>query len=223
MPETIVFLYINGLGDGKTTFKDKVIERWWKRAGIDLLHSHTNWYDEASFDDKLLVVEQKVDEMLDTYSGVALIGSSAGGSLAVNAFHKLKGRNVCAIVAHGRLRAGNYSDYHRMSLYHRAHLDTNKPSQSFFDGVAYAENITIPALTDQDKQRILVLSQLTDLVVPKDSMGIEGVQEHRSITFGHIGGFIAHLLACRGVIADFAQSSLNGSNQCAIEGFNKPQ
>lgn len=208
MSEKIGFLYINGLGDGKTTFKDRVVERWWKRAGFDIRHSHTDWYNGASFDEKLSEIEQQVDEMLRTFGGVAIIGSSAGGSLAVNAFHKLKDRNVCAVVTHGRLKAGDYPDSHRMSLHHRSHLDTKKPSQSFFDSVMYAEIQTIPALSDQDKQRLLVLTQLTDLVVPMDCMGIQGVQEHRSIAFGHSGGFVAHLLADRDIIADFAKNAL---------------
>lgn len=66
----------------------------------------------------------------------------------------------------------------------------------------------IPSLTADDRKRLLVLSQLTDLVVPLECMGVEGAQAHRSKTFGHTGGFVAHLLADRDIILRFAGAQL---------------
>ena len=209
MTERIGYLYINGLGDGSTTTKDKVVKWWWQRAGQSIQHAHINWYDSKSLDEKLGVIEQQANEMLTRFGGVAIIGSSAGGSLAVNSFYRLRDKNVCAISTHGRLRAGDYPDSHRMSLHHRAHLNTDKPSQSFFDSVMRAETEVIPRLTDQDKERLLILTQLTDLVVPMECMGIEGVQQHRSVAFGHSGGFVAHLIADRDMITSFATTQLH--------------
>jgi hypothetical protein len=205
--QEVGFLYINGLGDGATTAKDHIVHWWWKQKGLSIEHAHINWYDGKSFEDKLQVVSQKVDEMLSDFGCVAIIGSSAGGSMALNAFSHLKTRNVCAVIAHGRLRAGNYDN--RNSMHHRAHLDTPRPSQSFYDSVIHAEQEVIPSLSDDEKKGLLVLSQLTDLVVPLECMGIEGVEEHRSIAFGHSGGFVAHLLADRDIISTFAQSQLS--------------
>lgn len=206
MSEKIGYLYINGLGDGATTLKDRVVKWWWQRKGLDIQHAHINWYDGKSLEEKLATVEQKVDEMLSNFGGVAIIGSSAGGSLAINSFYRLRDKNVCAVSTHGRLKAGDYPDSHRMSLYHRAHLDTDKPSQSFFDSVTMAETQVILSLTEQDKERLLILTQLTDMVVPMDTMMIDGVKQHRSLAFGHSGGFIAHLLADRNMIAEFAET-----------------
>ena len=206
MSEKIGYLYINGLGDGATTLKDRVVKWWWQRKGLDIQHAHINWYDGKSLEEKLATVEQKVDEMLRNFGGVAIIGSSAGGSLAINSFYRLRDKNVCAVSTHGRLKAGDYPDSHRMSLYHRAHLDTDKPSQSFFDSVTMAETQVILSLTEQDKERLLILTQLTDMVVPMDTMMIDGVKQHRSLAFGHSGGFLAHLLADRNMIAEFAET-----------------
>jgi len=134
--QKIGYLYINGLGNGATTAKDRVVRWWWKRKGVDMQHAHVNWYDGKSFVDKRAAIEKKVHEMLGGFGGVAVIGASAGGSLALHAFSGLKNENVCAVIAHGRLRAGNY--HNRNSLHHRAHLDTPKPSQSFYDSVTRA-------------------------------------------------------------------------------------
>lgn len=201
--QEIGFLYINGLGDGTTTAKDRIVRWWWDRKGLDIQHAHINWYDGKNFEDKLQAVEQKVNEMLSNFGGVAIIGGSAGGSLALNAFDSLKDKNICAVIAHGRLRAGNYDN--RNSMHHRAHMDTPNPSQSFYDSVMHAEQEVIPTLSGDDKKRILVLSQLTDLVVPLECMGINGVKQHRSMAFGHSGGFIAHLIGDRDIISTFAQ------------------
>ncbi len=165
-------LYINGLGDGA---KDKLIMWWWKRASADFRHAQVNWYDGTSFDDWVAEIVGQADELIKQFGCVAIIGSSAGGSLAVNAFFQLRDKNICVVNAHGRLHAGNYTDGSRNSLYHRAHLDTDQPSQSFFDSVTHAENETLPNITDNDKAQILVLSQLTDLVVPTELLSIDGV------------------------------------------------
>lgn len=182
---------------------------WWRHAGVDFRHAQVNWFDGVSFKDRLAETAGKTDELIKQFGGAAIIGSSAGGNLALNTFFRLRDKNVCVINAHGRLRAGDYHDRNRNSLFHRAHLDTDKSSRSFYDGVMYAENNVLPNLTAADRQRILVLSQLTDLVVPTGLMSIEGVQEHRSLTFGHSGGFAAHLLTDRDLIIEFATKALD--------------
>jgi hypothetical protein len=206
--QEIGYLYINGLGDGATTLKDHVVRWWWKQKALDIQHAHINWYDGKSFEDKLQAVSRKVNEMLSDFGGVAIIGSSAGGSLALNTFSRLRNETICAVIAHGRLQAGDYSSNSRNSMHHRAHLDTPKPSQSFYDSVMQAEQEVIPRLSNDDKSRLLVLSQLTDLVVPLECMGIEGVDEHRSVAFGHSGGFVAHLIGDRDIISAFARTQL---------------
>ena len=207
--EKAPILYINGLGDGSIGVKDKLVAWWWKCADVDFHHAQVNWYDGTSFDDRLAEIVGQANRLIKQFGRAAIIGSSAGGSLALNTFYQLRDKNICIINAHGRLCAGDYADNNRNSLHHRARLDTDKPSQSFFDSVTYAENEVLPNLTDSDKERILVLSQLTDLVVPTELMSIDGVQEHRSLAFGHSGGFIAHLLADRDLIIDFADKALD--------------
>lgn len=206
--EAVGYLYINGLGDGSMTPKDKLVSWWWRRKNLTIEHAHVNWYDGESFDEKLSQIETMVDEMLRTFGGVAIIGSSAGGSLALNTLLAMRDKNVCAVVTHGRIKAGDYPKAHRMSLYHRAHLDTNKPSQAFFDSVTQCENTTLQDMSNTDKQRVLLLTQLTDMVVPMDCMRDDQLTEHRSFAFGHSGGFLAHLLADRDLITEFADEVL---------------
>lgn len=204
----IGFLYINGLGSGRTTMREVLMRWWWRRAGIDLRLAHVNWFDQRDLSEKIHEVQLRVDRLLEDHSGVAIIGCSAGGSLAVNVFQRLKKKNICAVVAHGRLQAGPYSSEQAVSLYNRAKMHTNHPSQSFFDSVIQAETFTIPGLSNPDKWKLLTLTQLTDGVVPTECMRISGVQNHRAFAFGHFGGFVAHLFGDRNLIIRFATNVL---------------
>lgn len=202
------YLYVNGLGNGNITPKDRVVDWWWRRSGRVIEHAKVDWYDGGSLQSKEKQIEEATDRLLKTFGGVAIIGGSAGGSLALNVFSAMKDKNVCVIAAHARVAEGDYRRSDRMSLYHRAKMDTNHPSQAFFDSVVKAETSTIPRLTEDDKERVFSLTQLTDMVVDLSLMQIDGVQTHRSVTFGHSGGFLAHLVANRDIIADFAESKL---------------
>ncbi len=208
MSEQISYLFINGLGGGQPKWHERLAIWRWQKSGTKLHHYQANWHDGQSFESMLEEVTTEVDELLESTGKIALIGSSAGGSLALNTFFRSKDRNVSAVVAHGRLAKGDYPDEHRKSLQSSA-FHRDNPSQSFFDSVTFAENEVIPNLTDDDKQRLIILLQLTDRVVPLETMTIEGVQTHKSITFGHSGGFLAHLLADKSIIEDFAEQSLN--------------
>ncbi len=206
------FLYINGLGNGKTRLHENVAEAWWKRSGHDFIHAHIDWYDGEPFEVKLDEILTQARALLKEFGKLAIVGSSAGGSLALNTYHALKNESVVAINAHGRLRAGNYSYTSYNSLYRRAHLDTDQPSQSFYDSVRRCEQTVLPNLNDSDKKRILVLTQLTDMVVPIELMKIDGVKEHKSLAFGHSGGFLAHLIADRDLLIRFANEVVGSAD-----------
>lgn len=69
-----------------------------------------------------------------------------------------------------------------------------------------AAEANIAALSEEEKVRILVLTQMTDLVVPLETMQIPGAQTHRSFAFGHSGGFLAHIIrADRDLIINFVK------------------
>jgi hypothetical protein len=203
------YLYINGLGDGTTKLHNRLVAWWWKRRQIDLQHAHINWFDGQSLDEKIGSVKAQTQQLLQRFGSVVLIGSSAGGSLALNAFHEMSDQNICLVAAHARLKVGDYPDTHRVSLYHRAHMDTDRPSQAFMDSVIRAETHTLPDLSADEKDRTLTLSTLGDLVVPTHLMTIEGVQNHQSHTFSHTGGFLTQFLVDRDIIIDFATDALS--------------
>jgi len=197
----ISYLYLNGLGDGSRHWHEKLAALWWDRNGTPLEHFPIDWYSEPNLDDIVESLTLRIDELLRATGRVAIIGSSASGSLAVNVLHANKGKDVLAVIAHGRLAKGNYSPANRMSLENRS-----KNSKTFFESVERAE-ATILELDENEKRKILVLTQLTDMVVPLETMTMPGVKTHRSFALGHSGGFIAHLIADRDMIVEFTRNT----------------
>lgn len=199
--DKISFLYLNGLGDGRQQWHGKFAMRWWDKNDTPLEHFPVDWYAEPELDQLIESITQTVDELLRTAGRVAIIGSSASGSLAINVFHANRNKDIVVINAHGRLAKVNYSPEQGMSLENRA-----KRSSTFYQSVERAEEAILD-LTDEEKRRILVLTQLTDMVVPMETMAIPGARTHRSIAFGHSGGFLAHLMADRNMIVKFAKNA----------------
>lgn len=204
----IGYLYINGLININIKFIDKLVDWRWHQVGIDIQHSRTNWFDNTKIEDRIEEIVNKVNQMLKIYDGVTIIGSSAGGSLAINAFDKLKDKNICVVIAHGRLMVGNYSNNQHLSLYHSAKIGKKHPAPSFYESVKLAEEKVIPRLSKDDKKRIFCMTQIIDNVVPINTMTINEVKVYRSFVFGHRFGFIAHLIISRNKIIDFSRSIL---------------
>jgi hypothetical protein len=207
MNEKTAYLYVNGLGDGSISIKDRMVQWWWQQANLDLRFAEVDWY-KHSFDELEKQVITKVEDLFRNFGRVALIGGSAGGSLALNAFSQISERNVVLVLAHARLASGDYPANSRMSLDQRAGIGTEHASVSFVRSVQKAEREVVPNLSEDEKKKILNLTQLTDMVVDTKLMQLDGVKTHRSITFGHSGGYLAHLFADRDLISRFVDERI---------------
>ena len=213
MKQTIPVLYINGLGNGSIQIVDRLIAFWWQMAGAKMYYARVNWYDDEDIETKIQRVESQAQDLLKAHGGVVILGSSAGGSLALNVFYQLRNQNICVVCSRARLRVGKYEQSDRNSLYRRARLGTQKQSKSFYDSVVRVEDEIIPNLTKSDKQRVFIQSQLVDNIVPTNLMSIKGVSEQRSFAFDHFDGFLAHMFNGRNRTIYFAKSSLQSHNK----------
>ena len=208
--KNIGYLYFPGLNNEECNnvmprLHERLMQRYWKSADMELEYVPIGWL--SSYDEIISIATKKVESMANQFDGVALIGASAGASLALNVFTEMSDKNIALIAMHGRLSEGNYLQSDRRSLESAANLGSSYPAHSFYDSVRLAE-LTIANLTDDEKHRMLILKQLTDRVVPLELMDIVGIKSHRSIAFGHIGGFVAHAFADRDIIRHFAEKTL---------------
>ncbi len=192
----IYALFFNGLTDGTTRKREQLAINYLAERGIIVEHIPINWRSDELFTDMIAGLTELTSQKLKEHGELLLIGSSAGGSLALNVFKQVNSRNLYAVTLCSRLHDAKLPWWDRRTMERMAYIGTPKASQAFVDSVAYCTNTTILALTSEDKERIVIVQQLADSVVPRPTMGIEGVQVHKVAAIGHgwgIASGVRHL------------------------------
>lgn len=208
MKNSVAVLYVNGLGNGAVTRRERLMQKHWQKAGVTFEFARINWYDGQNLGEKTKQVEDLLKVLSKRHKKVVLLGSSAGGSLALNVFaQNAKKKNIYLVNAHGRLGEGNLHRLDYRTLEWAAHLQSKQPSKSFYNSVLFCQNETLPALTPTQRRRILVLKPVTDFVVPLQTMNVPGASTWTTFAFGHKWAGISHLLFCRDLILSFATST----------------
>jgi pimeloyl-ACP methyl ester carboxylesterase len=178
-------LYFNGLGSGKTRKREWFAMRYLAKHGIQVEHISIDWRSDEPFEELLERLVSLTRHKLEEHGKLVLIGSSAGGSLALNIFRKINNKNLSVVTICSRLHDARLARWDRRTLERMAYIGTLKASPLFVDSVAYCTNQTIPGFTKTDKQRVIIVRQLADDVVPKRTMEIEGIKIHKVFAIGH--------------------------------------
>lgn len=191
---------IPGLGDD-TKFLQFVTRNWQKKYGIIPHVISFGWKGKtALFTARLENLYDIVQSLLQKGHTVSLLGTSAGGSAAINIYSKFPEIsyviNVC-----GRLRKG-------IDVYPSLEQAT-KHHPIFTESILACEN-TIDRLISTDKDKIL-MRPLYDEIVPVSTMTIAGVTNKRIIAVEHVASmFIAMTL--------YAKSISSFINPCTASG-----
>lgn len=162
-------IIIPGLGDGVK--KMELATNHWRRYGLEPMVCSMSWRDGEDFKPKLGRLTVLVDNMAKK-GYVSVVGTSAGGSAALNTFLERKNRvhkvvNVC-----GRLRVGTHDGIHSFEA-------RTASSPAFAQSVARLES-RLSELTVKDIAKIMTIHPLFgDELVPSDTTTIE---EARNIT-----------------------------------------
>jgi|SRR5579859_229034 len=178
-------LYLNGLGSGKIRKREQLALRYLAKYDITVTAAQIDWYAGEDFNDLLARMVTLTKEQLKKHGKLVLVGSSAGGSLVVNILGKLHDSNLYGVTLCSRLHEASLPWWDRRNLTRMAHIGTPHSSRAFFDSVTYCGEVTIPKLTKQDKQRLIIVQQWADFVVPRSTMGIPGVKVYRVPALGH--------------------------------------
>lgn len=178
-------LYFNGLGNGKTRKREQLAMRYLAKRDIAVEHVSIDWRSDEPFDKLLARSVKTTKAKLKEHDKLVLIGSSAGGSLALNIFRQVNDKNLSVITLCSRLHDTELAWWDHRTMQRMAYIGTPKTSQLFVDSVNYCTNKTIPSLTKADKQRITIVRQLADDVVPKRTMEIEGIKAYKAMAIGH--------------------------------------
>lgn len=171
-------IVIPGLGDETRLLQ--VATNHWKRHGLNTIVHSVGWSDgEPSFEPKLKILVEMIDRLKNKGAVVSLVGTSAGGSAALNAF--IERRNVVHRVVNvcGRLRKGPTTGF-------RSFEAKTASSPSFAESVKLFESRE-GSLTYLDKQKIMtVRAMFGDELVPADTTILQGALNTRVPSPEHV-------------------------------------
>jgi len=182
---TAYVLYFNGLGYGKTRRRERLAMRYLAKRGIMVTHAPVDWYAGESFEDLFARMVELTRAQLREHGELVLVGSSAGGSLAVNIIGELHSSRLSAVTLCSRLHETPLAWWDRRNLPRMAHIGGKRSAQAFYDSVIYCGEVTIPKLTAGDKKSIITAQQWADFVVPRGTMNIDGMRVYKVPGLGH--------------------------------------
>jgi len=146
----------------------KVLKRW-NKAGVGTHFIPIGWSNNESFETKLKRVVDQIDEFAKA-GGVSLVGTSAGASMAMNAYCERKSKVSGVVFICGKLRnaEGVGEKFFRRNPAFR---------KSIFNCQANLEKLTI-----EDKAKMMTLRSAFDGLIPVYDSEIPGVKS-RTLPF----------------------------------------
>lgn len=180
-------IYIPGLHDQHpfNKFFTDLFPHIWTAKGFPTEKFEPHWEEGTSLDPKLNKLLAMIDQITQDGHNVSLIGQSAGGSLALNAFTQRKKTVLGAINLCGRLREGSHVKP-TMSY-------ASRHSVAFRQSVRLFEQVNEPKLTIPDRKRIMTIKAWIDKTVPSTTTPLEGAH---NLTIPFVGHNLTGGLMC---------------------------
>ena len=169
----------------------------WKRWGYDLRIIRPNWNHGKTFAPKLKRILDEIDTCTSKNTKIILMGVSAGGSAALNAFALRKDKVEKVVNVNGRVRSGENVF---LSLELAAIL-----SPAFKESVLLFENRYEKKLLKQDRKKILIVHPILDEIVPVSTAILADVQTYIAPVVGHVIGGMCTLTIFSGRLRQFIE------------------
>lgn len=186
---------LSGLSNGVENIRRAI--NWWRNKGLEPHVLKVGWRDgSAEFQPKLDEILGHIDNLSDQ-GRLSVVGTSAGGSVALNVLlHRPdlveRAVNIC-----GRLRAGKrrWRSLERMSA----------TSEPFRYSVLLFEQ-SEPQISDELRKRIMtVTARFGDELVPADTSVLEGAYNIKVPTGEHVFSIGMSLTLLAKPVIDFIQ------------------
>lgn len=163
-------IFIPGLGDNTFPNTNKFYTGFinrplgFRHRDVKVHIFRPEWNTENTFNPKLERLLKVIDGLTEQGHVVSLVGQSAGGSAAINAFANRPDKINGVVIVAGRLRSGeNVSPTLEKAA---------KKSKALEDSVLSFEKIE-PNLTPEQRKRVMTITMLDDKVVPPSTVPIE--------------------------------------------------
>lgn len=184
-----------GLDDGKYNFP-ALLKPIWNRQQVRMYPIRVGWRDGKAYPQKQQMVLDAVDELLATGDPVAIIGISAGASLAINVYAQrpqVVGMvNVCGALRLSKVLPKRFARSVASSL-------------AFRQSVARCE-VAQEQLTPVQLGRILVMEPWYDFV-PTATMRLRGAKIQRLAGLNHTVSIVTAMLLYRRTMLRFLRQA----------------
>ncbi|MFA6518062.1 MAG: hypothetical protein WCV93_00210 [Candidatus Shapirobacteria bacterium] len=158
-------IIVLGLGDNR---ESKVVTYLWKEQRIKVVFFQTNWKSDENYQDKLNRLLVLIDREAKL-NRVSLVGTSAGGSMVINAYALRKNTVNKMVTVCSRLKKGQIKGF-------RGFEERTKGYPAFRDSVILAEEVE-KSFSENDRQKIMTVhSLLGDELVPTNTAIIDGAK-----------------------------------------------
>lgn len=159
-------IVIPGLGDEVNRMSWAVSH--WRKHGLEPLVHSVGWHDGGQdFQPKLETLVRMIDQYAKTGDRISLVGCSAGGSAALNAFFDRRDVVYRVINVCGRLRSGDQQGF-------RSYEARTASSPPFAQSVKLFESHE-DLLSTHDRQKVMTVRALFgDELVPADTTVLHG-------------------------------------------------
>lgn len=170
-------IFIPGLGNDTNIIR--IATLFWRKYNLKPLVYPFNWHEKnTNFQRNLSKLSNLISKLSQDQCKVSLVGCSAGGSVALNAFYEnnkvSKIVNVC-----GRLRKGTQKGF-------RSFTARTKSSKLFAESVELCEERT-DSLSEVDRKMIMTIRPLLgDELVPGNTTTINGAKNITLPTGEHL-------------------------------------
>lgn len=166
--------------DGKIEGLKLVTKNWPERYGLYPEIEQIIWKNEIGLDPKLKQITDRIDKLIAEGNTVSLIGTSASGSLMLNAFIERKDSIEKVINVGGFLRPGERTGNRSFDVRSAASI-------AFRESVLRVASLE-STLTDEDRKKILTVRPLWDELVPPETVVIKGALNKQVPMVEHVLG-----------------------------------
>lgn len=166
--------------DGKIGGLELVTKYWPQKYSLYPEVEQIVWKDGIGFAPKLKKITDLIDRLVSNGDTVSLIGTSASGSLMLNAFVERKGVVEKVINVGGFVRPGNRSGQRNFN-------ERSAASIAFRESVLRFASLE-STLTPEDRKKILTVRPLWDELVPPETVVIKGALNRQVPMVEHVLG-----------------------------------
>lgn len=166
--------------DGRVGGLKFVTAKWSQKYDLYPEVTQIIWKDKIGLLPKLKKITDKIDQLTNEGHMVSLIGTSASGSLMLNAFLERKSVISRVVNVGGFLRPGNETGLRNFKVRSAASI-------SFRQSVERFEKFE-PSLTLPDRKKILTVHPIYDELVPPDTVTLKGALNEQVPMLEHVFG-----------------------------------